>query len=211
MALKNIQTNRIELQEYLQLILKIPEKLNKIDIDIKKELLIDIDNRIKSITKDIVNRISYNPNYQYPEYYLPDKLFDYWALNVSQLFNYNELKYLENLITNNLTPLEDKPKQKDYKKNDWFIIGLLIVTGEIEMLLIKHKNPTQLAKFLNPNKWSSYKTYIGDSMNYLKTITRNTNIFNDPDKIIKLYNHCVENNILMTEKFINEYNKTETE
>lgn len=43
MALKDIQTNKNELQEYLLLIAKVPEKVNKIDIDIKKELIIDID------------------------------------------------------------------------------------------------------------------------------------------------------------------------
>lgn len=95
MALKDIQTNKNELQEYLLLIAKVPEKVNKIDIDIKRELLIDIDNRISSLSKTICELISYNPNYKYPENYLPDKLFDYWALNYSQLFNINELKSLK--------------------------------------------------------------------------------------------------------------------
>ena len=39
MAINNLKTNKIDLQDYLQLILKIPEKLNKIDVDIKKELI----------------------------------------------------------------------------------------------------------------------------------------------------------------------------
>ena len=106
MALKDIQTNKNDLKEYLLLIAKVPEKVNKIDIDIKKELLIDIDNRISSITETICGLISSNKNYNYPEIYLPDKLFDYWALNVSQLFTYNELTYLKKLITDSIETLE---------------------------------------------------------------------------------------------------------
>lgn len=102
MALKNIQTNKNELQEYLLLIAKVPEKVNKIDIDIKKELLIDIDNRIISITETIFGLIANNQNYKYPENYLPNKLFDYWALNVSQLFTYYELKNLKFLIESSI-------------------------------------------------------------------------------------------------------------
>jgi hypothetical protein len=102
MALKDVQTNKNELQEYLLLIAKVPEKVDKIDIDIKKELLIDIDNRISSISETICGLISNNKNYKYPENYLPDKLFDYWALKVSQLFTYNELKSLKDWIESSI-------------------------------------------------------------------------------------------------------------
>ena len=95
MAIKDIQTNKNELQEYLLLIAKVPEKINKIDIDIKRELLIDIENRISYLVKVIVSLIENNPNYPYPENYLPDKLFDYWAVRVNQLFNYYELNNLK--------------------------------------------------------------------------------------------------------------------
>ena len=106
MAINNLKTNKIDLQEYLQLILEVPEKLNKIDIDIKKELILEIDNRILNLSKTITGLISVNNNYSYPENYLPNRLFEYWAERLSQQFNYNELKYLKKLISDNLAPVE---------------------------------------------------------------------------------------------------------
>lgn len=214
MAIKDIQTNKSDLQEYLLLIAKVPEKVNKIDIDIKKELLIDIDNRISSISETICGLIGNNPNYEYPENYLPDKLFDYWALRISQLFNCDELKSLKvwiesSIKQSNINPGTKDTKAKDYKKEVWFFVGLWIATGELENLLIEHKNPTQLSKKLYPLQWSSYKTYIGDSRRGDKKILRNTNIFNDDDKITKLYNHCIENNLKIVKSFEDFFNKIE--
>lgn len=118
MALKDIQTNKSDLQEYLLLIAKVPEKVNKIDIDIKKELLIDIDNRISSILETIYGLININQNYNYPESYLPDKIFDYWALNVNQLFNYNELKNLKFLIESSIEQSKVNTETKDQEAKE---------------------------------------------------------------------------------------------
>jgi hypothetical protein len=214
MAIKDIQTTKNDLQEYLLLIAKVPEKVSKIDIDIKKELLIDIDNRISSISKTICGMIVNNPHYQYPENCLPDKLFDYWSSRVSQLFNINELKSLKAWIEKSIEQSKvnigtSDLEAKGYKKEVWFFVGLWIATGELENLLIEHKNPTRLAKKLYPLQWSSYKTYIGDSRRGDKIILRNTNIFSDDDKITKLYNHCIENNLKIVKSFEDFYNKIE--
>lgn len=214
MALKDIQISNSELQEYLLLIAKIPEKVNKIDIDIKKELLIDIDNRINSISETICGLIDVNKNYPYPKSYLPDKLFDYWAVRVCQLFTYNDLNNLKVWIESSIEQsiVNSGTKQinaKDYKKEVWFIVGLWIATGELENLLKEHKNPTRLANKLYPSQWSTFKTYIGDSRRGDKRILRNTNIFNDDDKIIKLYNYCIDNNLYIVKSFENFYNKIE--
>jgi len=108
MAINNLKTNKIDLQDYLQLILKIPEKLNKIDVDIKKELILETDERILQLSKTISELISVNIDYPYPENYLPDRMFEYWAERVSSQFTYNELKYLKKLINESLEPLEAK-------------------------------------------------------------------------------------------------------
>ncbi|MFA9191361.1 hypothetical protein AAGV28_08280 [Flavobacterium sp. FZUC8N2.13] len=210
MALKDIQTNKNDIQEYLLLISKVPEKVNKIDIDIKKELLIDIDNRIGAITGTICEMIANNPNYNYPENYPPDKLFDYWASRVSQLFNYNELKSLKFWIESSITGNSiNNIRIKNYENEVWFVVGVWIATGELETLLGKYKNPTQLAKNLKPEQWSSYKTYIGDSKRQDTVVKRNTNIFNDPDKITKIYEYCVEMDFKILNPFIEFYKKIE--
>lgn len=115
MALQDIKTSRNELQEYLLLLNELPEKINKIEIDIRKELLIDIDKRIKNISITICGMIENCSDKHYPENIEPDKLFEYWALKVSQLFTYYELKNLELLIENSF---EKSVKPEILKEND---------------------------------------------------------------------------------------------
>ena len=100
---------------------------------------------------------------------------------------------------------------KDYTKEVWFVVGSLIATGEMETLLQKHKSATQVAKILKIEK---SRPYITDSKYNLKNngvqnVERNTNIYNDYDKILKIYNHCTQNKKSMTDDFIKIYNKIE--
>jgi hypothetical protein len=106
---------------------------------------------------------------------------------------------------------EIKSDLKDYLKEMWFIVGCLIATGEMEILLQKHKSATQVAKILKIEK---SRPYITDSKynvksNGLQNVERNTNIYNDFDKILKIYNYCTQNNKSMTINFIEIYNKME--
>lgn len=208
MDLKDIKTSKIELQEYLLLIAKVPEKINKIDIDIRKELLIDIDNRINQISNTIYGLITNSTEKNYPKNIAPDKLFEYWTLKVSQLFTYSELKSLKILIENSF---ENKKVfiEKDFKSEVWFIVGLMIATNEIEKHLQNFGNPTKIAKELYPKQWSSFKTYIGDSKRIDNVIKRNTNIFNSKEKVIIIYNHCKANNLKMSNVFEDFYKTIE--
>jgi hypothetical protein len=100
---------------------------------------------------------------------------------------------------------------KDYTKEMWFVVGSLIATGEMETLLQKHKSATQVAKILKIEKG---RPYITDSKYNLKNngvqnVERNTNIYNDYDKILKIYNYCTQNEKSMTDDFIKIYNKIE--
>lgn len=100
---------------------------------------------------------------------------------------------------------------KDYTKEVWFVVGCLIATGEMEILLQKHKSATQVAKILKIEK---SRPYITDSKYNLKNngfqnVERNTNIYNDYDKILKIYNYCTQNEKSMTDDFIKIYNKIE--
>jgi hypothetical protein len=100
---------------------------------------------------------------------------------------------------------------KDHTKEVWFIVGCLIATGEMEILLQKHKSATQVAKILEIEK---SRPYITDSKYNLKNngfqnVERNTNIYNDYVKIFKIYNYCTQNKKSMTDDFIKIYNKIE--
>lgn len=103
MALKDIQTNKNDIQEYLLLIAKVPEKVDKIDIDIKKELLIDIEKRIICILNTVNYRLIDCSN----------ETFEYAALNTFQIFNYYELKNLKFLIENSIEQSRVNTENKD--------------------------------------------------------------------------------------------------
>lgn len=108
MALKDIQTNKNELQEYLLLIAKVPEKVNKIDIDIKKELLIDIDERMFSILKTVNSRLIACPN----------ETFEYSASHTFQIFNYYELKNLKDWIESSIKKSNVKIENNDLEAKE---------------------------------------------------------------------------------------------
>lgn len=124
--------------------------------------------------------------------------------------NVNEVITQQPIITKE-SPIVEKIIVKDYSKEIWFIVGCLIATGEMEVLLKKYDSATQVAKSLGIEK---SRPYISDSKFNLKTngdqsVQRNTNIYNDPEKIIKIYNYCTENKKSMTDEFIEIYSKIE--
>ena len=99
---------------------------------------------------------------------------------------------------------EENNQSKDYKKQQWFKIGLIIAKGELEALIKKHGSIRKVAEYLNINH-----SYISDSRLNIESITRNTNIYNNDLKIKKIYNYCIKSNIKMTDLFIESYNKIE--
>lgn len=111
---------------------------------------------------------------------------------------------------NNSNALEQD--SKDYTKEVWFLVGSLIATGEMEKLLQTYKSATKVAKYLKIEKSRPYITdskYILKS-NGLQNVERNTNIYNDPSKITKLYNYCIQNKIAMTSDFVEIFRKMES-
>lgn len=111
---------------------------------------------------------------------------------------------------NNSNKLEQD--SKDYTKEVWFLVGSLIATGEMEKLLQTYKSATKVAKYLKIEKSRPYITdskYILKS-NGLQNVERNTNIYNDPSKITKLYNYCIQNKIAMTSDFVEIFRKMES-
>jgi hypothetical protein len=87
---------------------------------------------------------------------------------------------------------------KDYQTEIWFRVGVLFANGEMDKLKKQfNSNGTQIAKHLG-NK--SYKGYINDTIGNTNKKS-NKNILNYPGKLLKIYNHCIENNIPMIDSF----------
>lgn len=199
MALKDIQTNRNQLQEYLELIFKVPEKLDKIEIDIKKELLIEIEKRIYSILNTINSRLIACPN----------ETFEFAALNTFQLFNYYELLDLKEKIIDSLKPIEAITKQKDYKDMIWFRTGLKLATGEAYDLYRKYKNEkghfVKVCEELGFNKTD--RPYFSDTINDNNS---DKNTFANFDKLKKIHSYLTENNLNFGNEFLEKYNQIGT-
>lgn len=113
-------------------------------------------------------------------------------------------------------PIENgKPnddKVKDFTEEVWFIVGCKIATGEMATLRKTYTSATQVAKHLGIEK---SRPYISDSIynlkcNGLQSVSRNTNIYNDPNKIRFIYNYCISNQLIMTDDFVKIYNSIES-
>jgi hypothetical protein len=125
MGANDIETSKTKLQEHLQLIFKIPEKLNKIDIDIKKELIFEIEERKLSLLQIINNRLIACKH----------ETFEHAKKHTYQLFNLYELEYLQNLIQTSI----------DYKTPNYIFEAEQIVKNNLLenniTLVQKNKNP----------------------------------------------------------------------
>lgn len=115
-----------------------------------------------------------------------------------------EIVIAENSKAINKSRITPEAKLKDYTSEVWFRVGVLIASGELEELLKLHGSARKVASYLDLEK---SRPYISDSRySVQKTgfqrVLRNTNIYNDSTKILKIYNHCKENKISMTADFI---------
>lgn len=103
-----------------------------------------------------------------------------------------------------LTEKETTPSNKNekYLNENWFQVGLLFATGEMDQLLKQfNRNTTQIAKHLKPEKPNSIRSYISESLS--KTNDSDKNIFSRPDKVLKIQRYCTDQNIEMIEHFKN--------
>ncbi len=116
--------------------------------------------------------------------------------------------------------IEAVSKEKSFMDESWFKVGLSFATGEIYKLLKNNKGDytataRELLKKHNCNatekelKSPSYRPYISESKSNTKTSDKN--IFSKPDKLVKVYNYCIENKIVMCNEFLNKYDQIEPE
>lgn len=98
----------------------------------------------------------------------------------------------------NRLPKPDK-KEKIPEERIWFKVGLLFATGEMDKLLKKYnKKPLKVAESLNE---PIFEKYILATMNDYRESNTDKNIYYNRDKMLKIIQHCKENNITLTKDF----------
>lgn len=119
---------------------------------------------------------------------------------------YEQITYKPKPILKIVELKKDLPKEK-FKTDNWFKVGLLFANGEMVKLKTQYKSvSTQIAKHLGNEK--GYRPYISASLNEdIKKPISDKNIYSKPDKLLKIYNHCNENKLIMTDSFINAFKK----
>jgi len=96
--------------------------------------------------------------------------------------------------------IESSTEKKNIEGLNWFKVGLLFATGEMDILLDKFSNNfTQIAKHKFGDKYKGYRSYISES--YSNTNINNLNIYSDKIKLKGISDYCDENRIVMTENF----------
>lgn len=136
--------------------------------------------------------------------YLSDLTSDAFVISGTIGFPDMEL-FMDREISNRIKEIELSKvvKLKKYLHTIWFQVGLLFANGEMDKLIIKHTidkvpNPNGIARELgHPN----YSKYILATLNNYSGANGDKNIYNNPDKIRTIYEHCQENKIEMTERF----------
>lgn len=125
------------------------------------------------------------------------------AVAASQLKQLAHAENILNWLNDGMNVSGNKvSKRKDYTQTNWFRIGLLFATGEMDKLLEKHNNnPTQVAKHLGNE--TGYRPFI--SATHGKT--QGNNIYANRDKMEKIQAYCQEKNIAPTAHFTAAYKR----
>ncbi len=201
--------------------LQITKELHNIDEKLNSPLaLLHIEGELKEINDFeqranqllIDKKIDYYKEYSYSQHskeieYLrirADYYKTHWLYFVQAIGNTTVTMYAKHILfkeylqkelirlQNSLPPIEDA-----YKNSIWFKVGLLFANGEMGKLQLKHdNNATAIARELG-NK--NYRPYISETIS--NTNTTDKNIYANADKVLKIYNHCIENNISIIESF----------
>jgi len=104
----------------------------------------------------------------------------------------------------------DDTVANEIKEKPWFKVGLLFANGEIDTLKEKYtvNNSTNCAAITKELGQPQFSKYILATINNYTENNKNKNIYVNPDKLLKIYNHCIKNNIKMTESFLKRIQPT---
>lgn len=204
--------------------------LNHWGIGLENQYLSDVQFYVKRTIKNGIDDglgFIHSPNCKYQDKSIPD-------CRIYARFVWEYFKWLESLIvkeekTDNTVQKEEaeitslkkepitepivEPKEpidanESKEKSLWFKVGLLFANGEMDALLLKHKqgsesNFTAIAKELGN---INFRPYISESIS--GTNSWNKNIFSSQTKISFIKKYCESNNITMVESFENRTKST---
>jgi hypothetical protein len=93
-------------------------------------------------------------------------------------------------------------KDLSYKNTNWFKIGLTFASGEAFNLYKQYKEEKGHFKIITEELGfnASLRPYFSESIN--RTRESNKNIFSSGDKLQKIYQHCIEYNIPISQPFL---------
>lgn len=94
---------------------------------------------------------------------------------------------------------QDENNKKKVSEFNWFKVGLLFATGEIDEI---DGSDTQKAKHFFGKDWKGFRPYITSS-DYNSVVKSDKNIFFSMKKLIQLEEHCNSESKKMCDKFIN--------
>lgn len=93
----------------------------------------------------------------------------------------------------------ETPQSNIKNKPNWFKMGLLFATGEMDILHENYKSGSAIARHLMPNNASSITSIINLSWGNGDNI--NNNIFSRPNKLNEIADYCGENNLEIAPTF----------
>lgn len=184
--------NNLKSIEYYTIIIKtfIRSKQIQKANDIREHCLALLENCIYNLNDVLTININLSPL---------NKAFKKIEKKLDTSINFENLKLIKDLsiqTEHSQQKVIIKPNE-EFKTELWFKVGLLFATGEMDKLIIEFSsNATQIAKSL---KNKNYRPYISESIS--KTNDNDKNIFSKFNKIKKIQNHCIENNIKMIDSF----------
>lgn len=131
------------------------------------------------------------------------KTKEYDILELLDYFNKKEKEY--ETKASFYTTAENKPKVKDYTKENWFIVGLKFADRTIYDLYEQTDNKSEITRLAFKGKFTSFQPYVNQT---LENINEQKNIYfrkKAKQELKKVYDYCIENSIKMHPKFKEQY------
>ncbi|MBK7311334.1 MAG: hypothetical protein IPI93_11255 [Sphingobacteriaceae bacterium] len=154
--------------------------------------LIKLRSRIEEPEDAIPSEVQEYDKLLFPDNYLDD------CVNFMKLMS----KIIEKHSSADVVVDKKSKSKKNHVEEAWFVVGVLIATGEINKLKKQFTSSTQIAVHLFKQKEKKYRPWISSSINGETTGQRS--IYAYPDKLQKIYDHCINENITMTKEFLKQ-------
>lgn len=137
-------------------------------------------------------------------------VFDYLQKKLST--NRRILEYLDNRLSapknvidieqnENISKSASIDNKKDITLMPWFIVGKNIANGKIQELVDEKLSNAKIAEELGLKDTDAPHISKSKLFRPCRGEKSRNNIFNYPEKIIEIYNHCINNGITVVPKF----------